>query len=301
MECPGNTDTNLDGALTIDLEDWRLALTPRATGNRQERPSVDESYIKECTRGILTELEKRGTRATFFVLGEVAEAVPEIVKEISRRNHEIASHSHAHVPICSVPRRDLMLSIQRDLDLLENLSGRRPIGFRAPYFSVRRHDGWFLEALSESGLQYDSSVVPTWTPIYGIPFAQKGPYYPDFADISKIAPRGRMLELPISVWPSWGRFPGLPMGGGFFLRFWPTPAVITVLKRNLRTGVQLMIYVHPTDIEPESSEAENLGISDRTIQNFGKRRGIVCFRRILDEFKLGPICRVFSPWLIQPK
>jgi len=301
MEEFRNTEKNLDGALTVDLEDRRLALTPKATRDHQERRSVNESYIKESTKRILTELEKRDMQATFFVLGEVAQAVPEIVKEISRRNHEIASHSHMHVPLCRVTRKNLALSIQRDLDLLENLSGRRPIGFRAPYFSLRRNDGWFLKMLSDSGLQYDSSVVPTWTPFYGIPFAQKGPYYPDLADISKAVPRGRILELPISVWPSWGKLPGMPIGGGFFLRFWPTSAIVAALRKNLRTGAKLVIYVHPADLDPERLEAENLRIDDRIIQHFGKQRGIDCFRRILDEFKLGPIHRVFSPRLMQTR
>jgi polysaccharide deacetylase family protein (PEP-CTERM system associated) len=291
---PTERAQRLDGALTIDLEDWRCALHPKPGIDYRNRPPIDESYLRQATNKMLGQLEERGVRATFFVLGEVASAVPDLVQKIAQKGHEIASHSPVHLPPRSLPREELALMIRRDVSFLEDLAGKRPVGFRAPYFAVRRDEGWLLKILADCGFRYDSSVVPTWTPYWGIPSAPKIPYYPDFLDLAKASPNGPILELPVTVWPSWKPLMGLPIGGGFYMRAWPTEMLIRVLRRNVAAGYPLVLYIHPGNLESEKEKIASPTMRDRISQYAATSRGATSFRRILREFRFGTMSAVFS-------
>jgi len=284
----------LQGAITIDLEDWRSALNPRLNSDFRNRPPVDESYMKESAKKILGELSKANVRATFFVLGDVISAVPDVIKDISRKGHEIASHSPLHYPPKTIPRKEFESLLKQDSAALEELTGKRPAGFRAPYFAVNRDDGWLLEVLSGLGFLYDSSVVPTWTPIYGIASAPKSAYFPNMSDIACSSGSALILEIPVTVWPTWTSLPGAPIGGGFFMRFWPEAIYIHLLRRIVKSGHRLMLYVHPGDIEIKNTEPMKLSCGDRIVQHFGMKRGLSVFRHLLEEFRLGTVEETYS-------
>jgi len=281
----------LDGALTVDLEDWHSALWPTERRNLRESSVMDEHYVRRATSILLRELEDSNVRATFFVLGEVAQAVPELIKDISNKGHEIANHSPTHVPLWQISRSKLEPLIRRDTTLLESLTGRRPRGFRAPYFAIGRDDGWLLELLSREGYWYDSSVVPSWTPLYGIPSAPKSAYHPQISDLSKATSKRGILEIPITVWPPWPGLPGLPVGGGFFFRAWPEKFIIFALKRSLKP---LVLYTHPGDLDLDKARTPGLSARDMAVQHLGSRRGFSSFQRVLREFRLGTISDVFG-------
>lgn len=280
--------------IAIDLEDWRKALNPTSTLMHRHESDVDETYLKQATKRVLEELDDLDIKATFFVLGEIALAAPKIIEDISRHGHEIASHSPMHVPPRMIPKERFASLVKRDFQLLSELTGKPPRGFRTPYFALRRDEGWVLDVVAKSGFIYDSSVVPSWTPIYGIPFAPKTPYYPNLSDISKPMNEGTILELPVTVWPSWKSLPGLPIGGGFFIRVWPNKLHIFVLKRMVRNKKLLNLYIHPGDLDSNKEEVKGLSLGDRIIQYSGKRRGAVNLRNILKEFKLGTFSDMFS-------
>jgi polysaccharide deacetylase family protein (PEP-CTERM system associated) len=246
---------------------------------------------------LLSELDRNETKATFFVLGEVALVVPEVVKEIARKGHEIASHSPIHVPPRMVPRDELERLIGRDVALLEDLSGKRPIGFRAPYFSVRRDDGWLFSLLSKLGFRYDSSISPTWTPYWGIPSSPKAAYYPDFSDLARPVSQGQLLELPLTVWPLLKHAPGLPIAGGFYMRIWPTRLLGYMYERNVKAGRPLVLYVHPGNLESNKESVRNPSVRDRISQYVGSGRGLPSFRFILRKFSLNTIATTFSSQL----
>lgn len=284
----------LQGAITIDLEDWRSALNPRSNSDFRNRPPVNESYMKGSTKKILGELSKADVRATFFVLGDLISAVPDLIKDISRKGHEIASHSPLHYPPKAMPRKEFKRLLNHDSAALEELIGKRPAGFRAPYFAVNRDDGWLLEVLSGLGFLYDSSVVPTWTPIYGIASAPKTAYFPDISDIAHTSRSALIVEIPVTVWPTWTSLPGAPIGGGFFMRFWPEAIYIHLLRRIVKSGHRLMLYVHPGDIEIKNTEPMKLSGGDRIVQHFGMERGLSVFRHLLEEFRLGTVEEAYS-------
>ena len=284
----------LDGALTIDLEDWRCALDPRPGMDHLNRPPVDESYLRQVTDRLLRELEARETKATFFVLGEVATAVPDLIQEIGQKGHEIASHSPVHLPPRLLPREELVSMIRRDVTLLEDLAGKNPVGFRAPYFAMRRDEGWLLRILADCGFLYDSSIVPTWTPYWGIPSAPKSPYRPDLSDLARASPNGPVVEFPVTVWPSWKHLMGLPVGGGFYMRAWPTEILFRLLRRNVAAGHLLVLYIHPGNLESEKEKITSPTVRDRISQYSVAQRGASSFHRLLREFRLGTLAEVFS-------
>lgn len=283
-----------DGALTIDLEDWHCALNPSRHPDYRTRPPPDKEYLRTSTAKILKELDDADIRATFFVLGEVARAVPEVIEMVAAKGHEIASHSPVHLPPRLIPREEFASMMKDDVELLESLSGKPPVGFRTPYLAIGRHDGWVLETVAKCGILYDSSVSATWTPYWGIPSAPKRAYFPNMSDIARRSERGPIVELPVSVWPTTVGIPGLPIGGGFYMRAWPMPFLIWMLKRNVAREHPLVLYVHQGNIEMEKERIPNPTLRDRISQYAGLSRGLTSFRRIARQFRLGPMCTVFK-------
>lgn len=288
----------LDGAITVDLEDWRCALNPRRSGYLQQRPPIDESYLSRLTLPLLKVLKKYDSRATFFVPGEVARAAPDLIVEISRQGHEIASHAPVHLPLNLIPKDKLQTLVRDDILYIERILGRRPIGFRAPYFAIDNDDGWFFEILQKLGFRYDSSVVPTWTPFWGMPFAPKHPYYPNLLNLSKAQDSGRILEIPVTVWPSWMYLPGLPIGGGLYLRMWPRRLMNIALRNNVNRGFRLVLYIHPGDFDTGKGNLPNLSFRDSITQYLGTGSAATRLHDMLGRFKLGSIERAFSGLLV---
>ena len=297
VNASSHTSRRLDGALTIDFEDWRCALDPDPKADYRNRPKPSEEYLRRSARMLISELDKHDARATFFVLGEVALTVPDVIKDISRAGHEVASHSPVHLPPRMIPRDVFASLLKRDMDLLQDIVGERPIGFRAPYFAIRREEGWLLHTLCEAGFLYDSSVVPTWTPYWGIPSAPKRAYYPDFSDVAKETPDASLLEIPVTVWPSWQRILGIPIGGGFYMRIWPRRLLGNFMIRNVRKGFPLVVYIHPGNLDSEKERVAGPSMRDRLSQYAGSRRGLSSFKYLATRFRFGTIREVFSPEL----
>jgi hypothetical protein len=151
--------------------------------------------------------------------------------------------------------------------------------------------------LSELGFLYDSSIAATQTPYWGIPSAPKGAYFPDFADLAKPLASGPLLELPLTVWPTWKHLPGLPIAGGFYMRAWPMPLLNYMLRSNVQSGFPLVIYIHPGNLESVKQRIEKPTMRDRISQYAGLGRGLSSFRCILNEFKFGTMSAVFDPQL----
>ena len=288
------TKGKAEGSITVDLEDWRCALDPSHSQDYRRRPEIDRDYLIEATEGLLRDLDSHEAKATFFILGEVASAVPEVVELVAHRGHEVASHSPVHLPPRMIPRNELRRMISNDVATIEEITGSRPIGFRAPYFGVRRDEGWILSLVSEAGFVYDSSIVPTWTPYWGIPRAPKAPYFPDLEDLSRSRTGGPMLEIPVSVWPTWGFAPGLPMGGGFYMRAWPTELLLRMMRMNVRNGHPLVLYIHPGNLDSDKEQLGSITVRDKLSQYLGSSRGHDVFERVLSEFKFDTLLNTFS-------
>jgi peptidoglycan-N-acetylglucosamine deacetylase len=209
---------------TLDLEDHR----PDET--REER-------YPALTRQVLDFLDDRDVRGTFFVVGETAERHPELVREVAARGHEIGLHGWRHVVLTELDPAGLRADAARGKALLEELSGRPVLGFRAPTFSLVPESRWATDVLADLGFSYSSSVLPARSPLFGDASLPASPFR---------WPSG-LVELPCPV-AGVGAM-GLPYLGGVYLRALPT-VVSDTARRRFGRGQQLWIYCHPYDFDP---------------------------------------------------
>lgn len=233
----------MKNALSIDLEFWYSAELVRPYAKE------DSDLIIEMTNPILNLLETHKTKATFFVLGKVAEKYPELIKKIYDDGHEIASHSYSHKTLYELGKNEFELEIGKSTKLLRKITGEKVKGFRAPTFSINNETKWGLDVLEKFKFEYDSSVFPIKTALYGVPSAPLHPYLPSIEDISKEGENGerKILEIPLTVYRL--GIIKLPVAGGFYLRATPLPLLKTLMKKiNGKNFV--IIYLHPWEFIP---------------------------------------------------
>jgi polysaccharide deacetylase family protein (PEP-CTERM system associated) len=224
-------------ALTIDLEDWHQLFHRRLTGE-EIRPT---KAVVSATHRLLDVLDEAGVRATFFVVGNVADTYPELVREAVRRGHEIGSHTHSHELIFRMQPAAFKADMERSLAGLQDLTGQPILGFRAPEFSVGHLRHWCFEILAELGFRYDSSVFPLPRVRYGIPEAPRHPF-------AIATPSGTIYEYPLATWDV-GRF-RFPVAGGSYFRLLPGRLLHRALDDidiSKRTAV---LYFHPYEFHP---------------------------------------------------
>src|SRR6266545_5558553 len=194
--------------LSIDFEDWHQ-LVHRRLG----LPDWDRPYeaLERETASVLDLLDQLGARATFFLLGMTVANHRDLVAEIVRRGHEPASHGYSHSRVHDQSPEELRADVERSVALIEEVTGRRPVAYRAPAFSINRRTPWAYEILAELGFrcdssQYDSPRVPDR--LERIPTT---PYR------IELGPDRDLWELPVAVWGS------VPIGGGSYWRLLPAP------------------------------------------------------------------------------
>ena len=220
--------------LSIDLEDWHQLVHRRLGRADWDRP--DAAFVPQV-RAILDLLDELGARATFFLLGMTVANYPDLVREIVARGHEPASHGYAHVRVHEQTRDGFRDDVERSLETIDRVAGRRPVAYRAPAFSINRQTPWAYDVLADLGFRYDSSQYDSpriAERIGGIP---DGPYR------LRLSGAREIWELPVA---SWGP---IPIGGGSYWRVLPTP----LLRRGLDDFH--VLYFHPYEFAPEPLRA----------------------------------------------
>ncbi|WP_338665669.1 polysaccharide deacetylase family protein [Pararoseomonas sp. SCSIO 73927] len=190
-----------------------------------------------ATAALLDLLDETGARGTFFVLGDVADAAPWLVREIAARGHELASHNQTHRALPELGPAALREEAGRARAALQDLSGQPVAGFRAPYFSLTPDTEWAADTLREAGYAYSSSVLPARCFLYNHPSAPARPF---------AWPCG-LLELPVPV-GTLGPL-RLPALGGMYLRYLPTWDLRRLTARL--EGPLAWTYCHPYDIDAD--------------------------------------------------
>ena len=271
-------------ALTVDVEDWHRLMARRLTG--QIVPISNQ--VTDLTETMLDFLARRNTLATFFVVGELAEAKPGLVRAIAREGHELATHGYAHLRVDSLRPEAFRAEVKRSVAILEEISGQRVLGHRAPEFSITRQSFWAFDVLAEEGLVYDSSIFPIRSRRYGIPDFSRRP--------CRMTERaGSLLEFPLATLELGGW--RLPAAGGGYLRLWPYAITREAVRQLERDGTPAVIYVHPYDLPGERlrlhAEADSAGFWKKWYwahrHNLGRRHSMRRLDRLLDEFSFGPI------------
>jgi polysaccharide deacetylase family protein (PEP-CTERM system associated) len=229
-------------ALSIDVEEYYHATVfQEAVGGAT---AGLESRVELSTDRVLGLLGDAGVRATFFILGEVAAAHPDLVRRIAAGGHEIACHDYHHTLVFARKPEAFRADIRRAKAALEDLGGQPVVGYRAPSFSIRPTERWAYEILVEEGFQYDSSVYPIMHDRYGDRVAPRFPY--------EIWRSGRLglIEFPIGTVRWFGV--NLPIGGGGYFRLLPESLISAGIRRvNTLEHEPAMFYLHPWELDPE--------------------------------------------------
>ena len=231
-------DGAMQNILTINVEEW-YHLNYASMGAHQHHSL--ESRVRENTDQLLVALSARQAQATFFFLGTVAEAVPELVRQVKRMGHEIASHGYAHELVSSQTREEFTADVRRSVDILQAITGDRVLGYRAPSWSVSDNTPWAFEVLQELGFLYSASLFPYKTYLYG---DGKAPVYPFVRQVNG----QKLYEFPATVLQL-KRF-RVPFGGGFYFRAMPYWATWMATHLVNRAGRPVVFYLHPREIDP---------------------------------------------------
>lgn len=274
-----------NNALVIDLEFW---YSPEFV--RKHVQKHDDDQMPESVTPLLELLEAQKTRATFAVLGTVAERHPSLVKSIFDRGHEIASHGYSHRMLDDLTEDEFEQEIARSVALLSAITGEDPVGFRAPSYSLNNSTRWALRTLQEHGFKYDASVFPVRTGLYGVPGAPLRPYRPSFEDIRVASRNGSIVEFPMTVLDIGAK---IPVAGGFYLRALPSRFLKLALRR-IESSRPLIIYIHPWETYARTPQVNNISWFPRFVTYYGITKALKKLDYLLGEFSFRPIREVLE-------
>lgn len=244
-----NDPSLITNVLSFDLEHWYTATLVR------NEVSAPTDRLEESVRAVRELLSAHDTRATFFVVGEVAAEYPEVVQALADDGHEIATHGHTHTPLFDLTPGEFESELVDSADAIADAIGTRPVGFRAPNFSVTPKTQWAFDVLAESELRYDSSVFPVRTPMYGVSSAPVQPYRVDIDEPFSTGRHGgsELLEFPLATFHPTLR---LPTAGGFYARLQPTWLLKRGIRNLNRRGIPSTLYFHPWEFNPAVATPE---------------------------------------------
>jgi polysaccharide deacetylase family protein (PEP-CTERM system associated) len=227
--------------MSADVEDYFQVEAFASVVNRSTWGDYS-SRVERNTERILDLFDERGVKATFFILGWVAERFPRLVRRIIERGHEAACHSYWHRLVYKLSPAEFQQDTVRAKNAIEQAAGSAVYGYRAPSFSITPRSTWALEILAECGFLYDSSVFPIRRALYGFPGAPRGPFRVE-------TKAGGIVEFPMATF-RWKSGPNLPVAGGGYLRtlpFWYTKAGV---RSAWQEGLPVVCYIHPWELDP---------------------------------------------------
>lgn len=237
--------SNRINAMTVDVEDYfhvsafEKQISPKDWSSC--KPTVDYN-----TRRLLDIYAEHDVKATFFILGWVAQAFPELIKDIHAQGHEIASHGTNHRRATTQTRDELKADIQTSIDTLESLTGEKIFGYRAPSFSIDKSNEWAFELLAELGFKYSSSTYPISHDLYGTP---------DWPRFAYKRPEG-IIEIPIPTLRKGEKNQGI--GGGGYFRLFPYWLSKQRINKFLNDeNAPYSFYFHPWEIDPKQPRVKN--------------------------------------------
>jgi polysaccharide deacetylase family protein (PEP-CTERM system associated) len=282
--------------LTVDVEEYyHAAIFRRGTSSLPRR--TFESRVEGSMERLLELLRNHHTRATFFVLGEVAAAHPGLMRTLVAEQHEVACHGDRHEDVCRQSPGEFRADIRRAKAQIEEVVTQPVIGYRAPNFSIGRAQSWAYAILAEEGFSYDSSLYPLHHDRYGQPDALRFPH--------EIWRKGStsLTEFPIGTTRLMGT--NLPVGGGGLFRLLPYALFRRGIRRvNQRERQPVMFYLHPWELDPDQPRPP-MALRHRIRHYAGLQQEAGKLSRLLGQFRFGTVrdflhtrvsrIRVFEP------
>ncbi len=227
-------------ALSVDVEDWFQVGAFETVVERRHWDQL-ESRVERNTDAVLRLFADAGVSATFFTLGWVAERFPHLIRRAAAAGHEIASHGWDHARVHRMASEEFRSDIRRAAQAIEKAGGIRPIGYRAPSFSIDARTPWAHRILAEEGYAYSSSVAPVAHDHYGWPEAPRFAHRP--------VAGADLIELPVTTVVLGGR--RFAAGGGGFFRLLPYRLSSAAITRvNAAERRPAIFYFHPWEIDP---------------------------------------------------
>ncbi|MFB6308718.1 MAG: polysaccharide deacetylase family protein [Haloarculaceae archaeon] len=283
----GETHAGVTNAISFDLEHWYTATLVR------DAVTDPTDHVEESVDRVRELLDEFDVRATFFVVGELAREHPDLIGSLAADGHEIASHGHTHTPLFDLDRESFRRELTASDDAIADAAGVSPVGFRAPNFSIARSTEWAFDVLEDVGFEYDSSVFPVRTPMYGVGGAPVGPYRSRAPDRFSAGGAGAsdestIDELPVAVHPRWR----VPVAGGFYARLLPTRVVEWGIRALNRRGLPAVLYFHPWEFNPDVRSGEP-PLSARFVSYHNVDSTGAKLARLLDRFEFETVaaCR----------
>jgi polysaccharide deacetylase family protein (PEP-CTERM system associated) len=226
-------------ALTVDVEEWFHICGvggPLATEHWDTLPS----RVADTTRMLLEDFDRAGARATFFVLGWVAEKYPQLVGEIRSAGHEIGTHGFSHTRVYELEPEAFAADLRKSLRSLSAAGAPRVAAFRAPEWSINDRSLWALDVLVREGLSVDASMAPVR--LVG---------REDYPRAVHVRPTsaGPIAEYPPLVADRFGH--AMPMGWGWGLRMSSPRRVLQTIEAANQDGRAAVLMVHPWEIDPD--------------------------------------------------
>jgi len=271
-------------ALSFDVEDY---FQVTAFNGAIDRSTWDSHPLRVArnTQVLLALLDEYSTKATFYVLGWVADRQPELVKEIAQAGHEVACHGYSHKLIYTQSRTEFEEETRRAKGLLEDLAQQPVTAYRAATYSITRASLWALDTLFEQGFTADSSIFPIRHDRYGL---LGGPLEPHYLELRH---GGRLLEFPMSTL----KFGGLtiPVSGGGYFRLYPYGLSRMLCRRVNAEHRPFVFYLHPWEVDPDQPRVNVTGLNRfRHYNNLEKCQPR--FEQLLKDFRFATLSQCIA-------
>ncbi len=273
-------------ALTIDVEE-HFQVHAFASVIRQAEWESHSSRVVPNTRRILQLLAALDVKATFFILGWVADHHPTLVQEIAAGGHEIGTHGYWHRLVYEQKPAEFARDLRESITAIQRAcAGVEVMGYRAPAFSITNESLWALDLLRDENLRYDSSIFPIgYHDRYGIPGAERFSYR---------LPNG-LWELPVSTLRV-GR-QNIPVAGGGYFRIYPLPVTRFAIRRLNQQQRPTVVYLHPWEFDPEQPRVAGAPLLSRFRHYTNLARTYHRLKQLLCEFTFAPMQEVFAEQL----
>jgi len=285
---PGTEKSSPLHAMSIDVEDY-FHVAALSGVIRPDQWDTLPSRVERNTERLLALFEKHQVKATFFVLGWVAERFPALIRKLSDHGHEIASHGYSHQLIYSQTQDVFREETLRSKALLEDITGKVVEGYRAASYSITRESLWALDILSEAGFTWDSSIFPIRHDRYGIPGSPSAPYSIETSSGAVIR------EFPLTTAHIMGL--SIPAAGGGYFRQFPYPVFSYLFRNASGFGARpQMFYLHPWEIDPEQPRYNNASWFSRFRHYTNLDKCHDRLERLLEDFRFGTVSESYNAY-----
>jgi len=272
----------MKNALSIDLEEYFQIHVLSGIIHPDTWDSLP-SWVEQDSLRILSLLEEEGVKATFFCLGWIAEHHKSLIRLIHDKGHEVACHGYSHQVIYRQDTSRFRDDVSRAKRILEDITGQKVIGYRAPTYSITMKTLWALKILEDLGFQYDSSIFPIYHDNYGIPDAPRFPYR---------IPNSSLVEFPIStlkIGPL-----NIPISGGGYFRLIPYPLIRAGFRRLNALDKPFIFYIHPWEVNPKIPKINGMSTFSRFRTYTGIPGAFKKLSHIMKDFTFAPVHEVLS-------